>query len=197
MKLPSVFPHLVLAVGFILVFTGPPFSLGGTTLILLMVYVTIYMPQGSVAADAAVSQIGSELPEASSVFGAGDGRTFRKIYLPLMFPGLIAGWAFLFARMVGDLTATALVGRAVEHRCRLPNSANLHQRVIRRSRVLGHRAHPRIQLRRDRCAGARSIPRTMAQRGQGADHARGRGMTRLPKRPKRAAKFQLERCARR
>jgi iron(III) transport system permease protein len=91
------------------VFTGPPFSLGGTTLILLMVYVTIYMPQGSVAADAAVSQIGSELPEASSVFGAGDGRTFRKIYLPLMLPGLIAGWAFLFARMVGDLTATALL----------------------------------------------------------------------------------------
>ena len=108
-KLPSVFPHLVMAVGFILVFTGPPFNLGGTTLILLMVYLTIYMPQGSVAADAAVSQVGHELPEASSVFGGRDGRTFRKIYVPLMLPGLVAGWAFLFARIVGDLTATALL----------------------------------------------------------------------------------------
>ena len=108
-KLPSVFPHLVLAVGFILVFSGPPFNLGGTTLILLMAYVSMYLPQGSVAADAAVSQIGRELPEASAVSGAPEGRTFRKIYLPLMLPGLIAGWAFLFARMVGDLTATALL----------------------------------------------------------------------------------------
>jgi len=108
-KLPSVFPHLVLAVGFILVFAGPPFNLGGTTLILLMVYVSLYMPQGSVTADAAVSQVGHELAEASSVFGAKAGRTFRKIYLPLILPGLIAGWAFLFARMVGDLTATALL----------------------------------------------------------------------------------------
>jgi iron(III) transport system permease protein len=108
-KLPSVFPHLVIAVGFILAFTGAPFRIGGTTLILLMAYVSIYVPLGSVAADAAVSQIGKELPEASSVAGARAGRTFRRIYLPLLLPGLMAGWAFLFARMVGDLTATALL----------------------------------------------------------------------------------------
>lgn len=108
-KLPSVFPHLVLAVGFILAFSGPPFNLAGTTVILLMVYVSMYMPQGSVTADAAVSQVGHELSEASSVFGARDGKTFRKIYMPLILPGLVAGWAFLFARMVGDLTATALL----------------------------------------------------------------------------------------
>ena len=108
-KLPSVFPHLVLAVGFILVFAGPPFNLGGTTLILLMIYISMYMPQGSVTADASVSQVGHELAEASSVFGAKDGKTFRKIYVPLIMPGLVAGWAFLFARMVGDLTATALL----------------------------------------------------------------------------------------
>lgn len=108
-KLPSVFPHLVLAVGFILMFSGPPLNLGGTTIILLAAYVSMYFPQGSVAADAAVSQISKELPEASATFGATPARTFRKIYLPLMLPGLVAGWAFLFARMVGDLTATALL----------------------------------------------------------------------------------------
>lgn len=108
-KLPSVFPHLVLAVGFILAFTGAPFHLGGTRLILLMAYISLYVPMGSVAADAAVSQIGNELPEASSVAGAKPGKTFRRVYLPLLLPGLMAGWAFLFARMVGDLTATALL----------------------------------------------------------------------------------------
>ncbi|WP_433499895.1 ABC transporter permease [Sphaerimonospora sp. CA-214678] len=108
-KLPSVFSHLVIAVGFILAFGGPPFYLGGTTLILLLAYISIYLPQGSVAADAAASQVGSELGEASQISGAGGGRTFRKVYLPLMVPGLVAGWAFLFARMVGDLTATAVL----------------------------------------------------------------------------------------
>ncbi|ASW54160.1 iron ABC transporter permease [Plantactinospora sp. KBS50] len=108
-KLPSVFSHLVIAVGFILAFAGPPLYLGGTTTILLLAYLSIYLPQGSVAADSAVSQVGSELAEASQVSGAGNGRTFRRVFLPLMTPGLVAGWAFLFARMVGDLTATAVL----------------------------------------------------------------------------------------
>lgn len=108
-KLPSVFSHLVIAVGMILAFGGPPFYLGGTTLILLLAYISIYLPQGSVAADSAASQIGGELAEASQISGAGGGKTFRRVYLPLMVPGLVAGWAFLFARMVGDLTATAVL----------------------------------------------------------------------------------------
>lgn len=108
-KLPSVFSHLVIAVGFILAFAGPPIWLGGTTMILLLVYISIYLPQGSVAADSAAAQVGGDLAEASQVSGAGGGKTFRKIYLPLMVPGLVAGWSFLFARMVGDLTATAVL----------------------------------------------------------------------------------------
>jgi iron(III) transport system permease protein len=108
-KLPSVFPHLVIAVGFILAFAGPPFNLGGTTIILLLAYISIYLPQGSVAADSAAAQVGHELSEASHVSGAGGGRTFARVFLPLMFPGLVAGWAFLFARMAGDLTATAVL----------------------------------------------------------------------------------------
>jgi hypothetical protein len=41
--------------------------------------------------------------------GARGGQTFFKIFIPLMLPTLVAGWSFLFARMVGDLTATALL----------------------------------------------------------------------------------------
>jgi len=108
-KLPPTLSHVVLAVGFVLLLAGPPFNLAGTTLILLIAYVALYYPQGSVAADGAVSQVGQELSEASSVAGAGQTRTFRRIYLPLMVPGLIAGWALLFVRMVGDLSASALL----------------------------------------------------------------------------------------
>lgn len=108
-KLPAALSSMVVAVGFILAFSGPPFNLNGTFLILLLAYLVIYLPQASVAADAALSQIGRELSEASHVSGAGNGRTFRRVSLPLMLPGLAAGWALLFVRMVGDLTASAML----------------------------------------------------------------------------------------
>jgi iron(III) transport system permease protein len=108
-KLPSVVSHLVIGVGMILAFAGPPFGWGATILILLVAYVTIYLPQASVSTDAAVTQVGKELVEASSVAGAGYGKTFARIYLPLILPAMVAGWAYLFARMAGDLEATAIL----------------------------------------------------------------------------------------
>lgn len=108
-KLPSTLSHIVIAVGFVLAFAGAPFHLGGTILILLLAYIALYLPQAAVSADTAVGQVGPELAEASRVAGAGEGRTFRKIYAPLMLPGLIAGWALLFVRMIGDLTASSIL----------------------------------------------------------------------------------------
>lgn len=108
-KMPAAVANIVLAVGIILVFGGSPFFLGGTLAILLIGYVALYIPEGSVTADSAAAQVGGELAEASEVSGAGGGRTFRKIFIPLMGPGLIVGWALLFVRMVGDLTASALL----------------------------------------------------------------------------------------
>lgn len=109
-KLPSVVSHIVIGVGMILAFAGPPFNLGGTLLILLIAYLVVYLAQGSVSTDAAVAQVGSDLAEASAVAGAGHGRTFFRVHIPLILPAMVAGWAYLFARMAGDLTVTALLG---------------------------------------------------------------------------------------
>ncbi len=108
-KMPASISNIVLAVGILLLFAAPPFGWSGTVVILLLGYLVLYLPQGSVAADTAAAQVSGELTEASSVAGAGRGRTFRRIQAPLMFPGLIAGWALLFARMAGDLTASAIL----------------------------------------------------------------------------------------
>lgn len=108
-KLPASISTIVLAVGFILAFSGPPFRLNGTFLILLLAYLALYLPQGSIAADAAASQVGRELTEASRMAGARAGTTLRRISLPLMLAGLAAGWALLFVRMIGDLTASAIL----------------------------------------------------------------------------------------
>lgn len=108
-KLPAAVSNMVIAVGILLVFGGAPFMLSGTLLILLIGYLALYLPQASIAADAAVSGVGNELPEASAISGAAPLRTFQRIHLPLMMPGLVAGWALLFIRMVGDLTASAIL----------------------------------------------------------------------------------------
>ncbi len=108
-KFPAMLSHLIIAVGFVLAFAGPPFHLGGTAVIMVLAYLALYIPQASISSDAAVAQIGGELPEASRVSGAGELRTIGRIHLPLMVPALIVGWSLLFVRMVGDLTASSIL----------------------------------------------------------------------------------------
>ncbi|MEV0106469.1 ABC transporter permease subunit [Nocardia sp. NPDC050799] len=108
-KLPSSISHMVIAVGILLLLGGSPFYLGGTWLILLLGYLAIYLPQASIASDAAVAVVGRELAEASKISGGRDWKTLLRIYAPLMLPGLVAGWALLFIRIVGDLTASAIL----------------------------------------------------------------------------------------
>jgi len=108
-KLPASISHMVIAVGILLLLGRPPFDLGGTWMILLLGYLALYLPQASIAADAAVATIGKELGEASEVAGARQWKTFRRVYLPLMLPGLVGGFALLFVRIIGDLTASAIL----------------------------------------------------------------------------------------
>lgn len=109
MKAPGAISHIVLGVAFIVAFAGAPFYYGGTVVILLLAYLVMYMPQASLAADTGVAQIPKDLVEASAMAGASQGRTVRRIVVPLILPALGAGWAMLFLVMVGDLTASALL----------------------------------------------------------------------------------------
>ena len=108
-KLPAAVSGLIIAVGFILAFAGPPFKLHGTMLILLLAFIATHMPSGSIAADGAASQVGHSLMEAAYVRGASESRTFWRINIPLMLPGLVAGWSLLFVRYAGDFQASAIL----------------------------------------------------------------------------------------
>ncbi|MCC6472296.1 MAG: iron ABC transporter permease [Burkholderiales bacterium] len=108
-KIPSAIPHIVFAIGVLVVFGFAPFDLSGTWLILFLAYLAVYFPQASIAAESAVQQVGNQLVEASRVFGARPGRTFRTVQLPLILPGLAAGWALIFTLVVGELNAAAIL----------------------------------------------------------------------------------------
>jgi len=108
-KIPAAIPHIVLAIGILVAFGGSPFFLSGTLFLLLVGYLTAYLPQASLAAASSVSQVGNELVEASRICGAGEVRTFFSVWLPLMLPGIASGWVLLFAMMSGDLTTSVLL----------------------------------------------------------------------------------------
>lgn len=108
-KVPAAIPTMVIAIGFLVAFSGPPFRLSGTVVILLLCYLVNFIPQASTIAEAAVAQVGGDLAEASAMSGATDGRTFRRIQLPLMLPGLANGWALIFVLIVGDIIISALL----------------------------------------------------------------------------------------
>lgn len=108
-KSPATIPNLVISLAFLITFSGAPFYLSGTLLILLIAFIVMYIPPGSIAAASALTQVGTDLREASAIAGAGEGRTIWRIVLPIALPGFAAGWTLVFVHIMGDLSASALL----------------------------------------------------------------------------------------
>jgi iron(III) transport system permease protein len=108
-RLPGAFSHVVLGIALLIAFSSAPFRLYGTLWILLIAYVILVLPQASISAASALSQVGSPLTDAAAMSGSSRGRTFLHVTLPLMMPGLVGGWALLFVITIGDLTASAIL----------------------------------------------------------------------------------------
>lgn len=93
--LPWAFPSTALAIGLLWGYVQIPLQVYGTLWILLIAYVTRFLPYGLRSVSSTIVQIHKELEEASRVCGGGFLTTFRRILFPLMRPGLIAGWILL------------------------------------------------------------------------------------------------------
>lgn len=106
-KLPATLSHIVVGIAFVALTTVIP-ALQGTAA-LLLAYIVVYMPQASTTVGSASEQVGRELAEASRISGGTAIRTFFKVNLPLMIPGMTAAWALLFVLIMGDLTVSALL----------------------------------------------------------------------------------------
>lgn len=108
-KSPATIPNLVISLAFLITFSGAPFFLSSTLTILLIAFIVMYIPPGSIAAASALTQVGTDLREASYIAGAGEGRTIRRIVFPIALSGFAAGWTLVFVHMMGDLSASALL----------------------------------------------------------------------------------------
>ncbi len=108
--LPITIPGLVIAVSLMWVYLS--FKIGdiyGTWKILLIAYITRFMPYGMRTISATIVQINRELEEASQVAGASWWQMFRRVTLPLLKPGLIAGWVYIVIVSMRELSVSVLL----------------------------------------------------------------------------------------
>jgi iron(III) transport system permease protein len=107
--IPLGLPGIVMAVALIQFWLAMPVALYGTLTILLLAYVGRYIPLGVRAANAAMRQVDSSLEESARILGAKWGMTMREVTLPLIRPGLFAGWLLVFVPVIQELSASILL----------------------------------------------------------------------------------------
>jgi len=107
--IPIAMPGIVLGVSLIWVYLTLPIPIYGTIWVLLLAYVTKYIPYGIRAAAASMIQINKELEEASLTAGGTWFQTFRKVILPLLMPGFTAGWIYISIIALRELSTSILL----------------------------------------------------------------------------------------
>ena len=81
----------------------------GTIWILLIAYITRFMPYGIRYNTASMLQIHKELEESAAMSGASWASTFVRIVLPLLKPGLVAGWIYIAIVSLRELSSSILL----------------------------------------------------------------------------------------
>ncbi len=75
-----------------------------------LVFVYIWTPYMILPIEAAIERVPQSVIEASGDLGAPPGATFRRIILPLAFPGVVAGSIFTFSLTLGDYIIPGIIG---------------------------------------------------------------------------------------
>ncbi len=107
--LPLVFPGLVLGLSIMVFYLNFDIGVYGTIWILLIAYVTRFLPYGIRANTTSMLQIHKELEESAAMSGASWGSTFWRIILPLLKPGLLAGWIYIMIVSIRELGTSILL----------------------------------------------------------------------------------------
>lgn len=87
-------------------------SLSFSFLGMFIVFVYIWLPYMILPINAALERVPKSLIDASSDLGGKPGYTFRKVILPLAFPGVIAGSIFTFSLTLGDYIIPQVIGNS-------------------------------------------------------------------------------------
>src|SRR5438094_618712 len=86
-----------------------PFPIYGTLWILLVAFITRYIPYGIRYTHAGLLQLHRELEEAAYTSGASWSNAMRRVTLPLLTPSFLGGWVFVFLLSAKELSMSILL----------------------------------------------------------------------------------------
>jgi len=106
---PQAVPRLVFAFGMMWAWLVFPIPIYGTFWVLLIAYLTVFLPLGVRTISGVIMQLDKSLDECGQVCGASWGHRLRTITIPLLKPGLLAAWLLIFVSSVRELGASILL----------------------------------------------------------------------------------------
>ncbi len=105
--IPIGFPGIVLAMGVLVTYIKTPIY--ATLWILLLGYITRFFPYGQRNISSVMLAISEELDQSSRMAGASWITTLRRITIPLLKPGIFAGWLLLFIIFLRELSISIIL----------------------------------------------------------------------------------------
>ena len=106
---PQAVPRLVFAFGMMWAWIVVPIPIYGTLWLLLIAYLTVFLPLGVRTVSSVMLQVDKSLEECAQMCGASWGYRIRTVTMPLLRPGLLRGWLLLFIASVRELGASILL----------------------------------------------------------------------------------------
>jgi len=106
---PQAVPRLVFAFGMMWAWLVFPIPIYGTIWLLLIAYLTVFLPLGVRTIAGVMLQIDKNLEECAQMCGASWTFRLRTVSVPLLAPGLIAAWLLLFIASIRELGASILL----------------------------------------------------------------------------------------
>ena len=104
---PIGIPGIVLAMGVLVTYIRTPIY--ATLWIILLGYITRFFPYGQRNISSVMLSISEELDQSSRMAGASWFTTLRRITIPLLKPGIFAGWVLLFIIFLRELSISIIL----------------------------------------------------------------------------------------
>ena len=106
---PIAVPSIIVGASVLFAYLMLPIPVYNTIWILLIAYITLFLPYGMRFATSGITQIHRELEEAAEMAGARPAQVFIRVVLPLMAPVIVSAWLYVFVLAVRELSASVFL----------------------------------------------------------------------------------------
>jgi len=126
---PQAVPGVVFSLGLLWAWLVIPVGMYGTIWILLLCYLTVFLPLGVRTMTGVIMQLEPSLEECSRMCGASWLRTLWSVTVPLLKPGVLATWMLLFIVSLREVSASVLLVSA-ENKVIGPTLLNFYETAL-------------------------------------------------------------------